>query len=225
MTEATYDAIAEWYDQSIRKCVLLSANDLITSTFFNTIGNIEGQTICDLACGQGDMARQMARQGAKVVGVDISRKLLEIAQREEASQPLGITYRHDDVQALSFPEGTLFDGVLCNLALMDIPDVTSTFRNVQRILRPEGWFVFSITHPCFQMPPHRSYYEEGFWRSDNPQGVRGRVGAFHRTLSTYVNSLAQAGLFVERMIEPQLSNREMPVVLVTQCRSAIAYST
>lgn len=220
MTVAAYDSIAEWYDQSIRNKALLSADDLIASDRFDSIGTIEGLCVCDLACGQGDMARQTARRGAKVVGVDISEKLLNIARCEEKAEPQGITYVQDDAQCLPSLPDARFDGVLCNMALMDIPDLPATFHSVRRILRPEGWFAFTITHPCFQRPPARSYYEEGFWRSDNAHGVRGQVGAYHRTLSTYLNALSEAGMFVERLSEPPLPGRDVPVVLAALCRKS-----
>ena len=68
-----------------------------------------------------------------------------------------------------------------------------------------------MTHPCFLRPQsHRvgadwvvgNYLKEGFWRSDFPEGVRGKVGTFHRTLGTYINSLVAAGLTIEKLIEP-----------------------
>lgn len=223
-TSAAYDAIAEWYDQSIREGALLATHVLSASAVFEALGDVDGQFLCDLACGQGNMARQMTRRGAKVVGVDLSQKLLDIALREEEAEPLGITYRHDDAQSLVSIGNEQFEGVVCNLALMDIPDLAATARNVQRILRPEGWLVASVTHPCFQAPPNRSYHEEGFWRSDNPRGVRGQVGAHHRMLSTYINTLWQAGLLLERMAEPRLPERDVPPVLVMRYRKVQGHS-
>src|ERR1051326_5393658 len=101
MTFAAYDAIADWYDRSVRKGELLSGHDRIVSACFEIIGSIEGQTICDLACGQGSMARRMAKLHAKVTGVEISAKLLEIARQEEAADPLGIIFLQDDAQSLA----------------------------------------------------------------------------------------------------------------------------
>lgn len=218
MTEAAYDAIAEWYDQSIRKGTLLPADEFLTYTAFEGIGSLDGQVICDVACGQGEMARQMARRGARVIGVDISIRLLEIARREEEANPQGIIYYHDDAQTLSSLSDAQFDGAFCHFALMDIPDLSATAGSISRILRPGGWLVAAITHPCFQTPPNQSYFEEGFWRSDNPNGVRGQVGAYHRTLSTYINAFGRVGLLIERMTEPQLPDRDVPPVLVFQCR-------
>lgn len=218
---AAYDPIAEWYDGSVRKKSLVYAGDLIVSDLLDLLGdmsNFEGDMLCDLACGQGEMARQIATRGAKVVGVDLAQKLLDIAQRQEEIHPLGITYFHDDAQSLASLEDAVFKGVLCNMALMDIPDLNATFHQVQRILRPDGWFAFTITHPCFQRPPAKRYDDEGFWRSDNPDGVRGKVGAHHRTLSTYLNAIREAGMFVDRLREPPLPDRDIPIVLVALCR-------
>lgn len=236
---SSYDQIAQWYDASVRSNTLI--HDLVVPVLFELLGDIRGLHICDLACGQGIIARNLAQSGATVVGVDVSAKLLEIAQREETSIPLGIKYILDDAQILSTIEDTTFDGVLCNMALMDIPDIAAVFRSVQRTLRSHGRFVFSITHPCFLTPGSRwldqedgtksrivdSYFDEVFWRSDNPAGVRGQVGAYHRMLSTYVNALITAGLTLERMIEPRATGniaehlpgyREVPSAVVLLCR-------
>ena len=142
---SAYDEIAEWYDDSVKSSSLI--HDLVLPALFDLIGNVEGRRVCDLACGQGVVARHLAKGGAAVVGVDTSARLLDIAQRYEAEEPLGIVSQHDDAQALATLPDTAFDGVACNMALMDIPDVAATFRAVHRILRPDGWFVFSITHP------------------------------------------------------------------------------
>jgi len=125
------------------------------------------------------------------------------------------------------------------MALMDILDLATTCRAVRRALRSAGWFVFSITHPCFQTSVSRwaegnngiarvvgAYFVEGAWRSDNPAGVRGQVGAYHRTLSTYIKTLADAGLWVERLREPRATGDiveripgcgEVPAILVVRC--------
>ena len=76
------------------------------------MGDIGGMKICDLACGQGRITRRLARAGANVVGVDISERLLEIARREEESEPSGITYVRDDAHHLTGLPDQSFDGVV-----------------------------------------------------------------------------------------------------------------
>lgn len=239
MPAATYDAIATWYDTVVRSTSL--AGDLVMSHLFPLLGDISDQRICDLAGGQGRLSRALRQTGAAVIGVDISTQLIAIAQRDEAADPLGVTYLVDDATTLTKLPDEAFDGVVCNLALMDIPDLAATCQAVWRILRPAGWFVFSITHPCFQSPHalwHTasngtisrevfSYFDEGFWRSDNPQGVRGQVGAHHRMLSTYLTTLLQSHFVIDHLSEPQPMSAEpvavpgyrvIPAFMLVRCR-------
>ena len=58
--------------------------------------DVSGESVCDLACGQGVMARLLTERGAKVTGVDISEKLFEIARFYESESPLGATYIQDN---------------------------------------------------------------------------------------------------------------------------------
>ena len=239
MTSSSYDQIADWYNESVRSDLLLY--ELFVPDLMRLIGNVEGQHICDLACGQGVIARHLAQMGASVIGIDVAGKLLEYARRDEESEPLGIVYLHDDAQTLSSIADATFEGVLCNMALVDIPDIDATCHTVHRILREGGWFAFSITHPCFLTPVStweiaadgsvsrevRGYFSEGFWRSDNPRGVRGQVGAYHRMLSGYLNALAEAGFLLERVVEPRATGQiaasipgytEVPVAFVARCK-------
>lgn len=244
MPTSPYDAIADWYNAWV------GPDSLDADPFFPSVqallGDVAGRAIADLACGQGRVARHLADLGARVVGIDLSAKLLAIARRAEEARPRGITYLQADAQQLDCIVDDAFAGVVCHMALMDIPDLVPTLRGVARILRPGGWFVFAILHPCYhtaqsgeQDSPEgavrtvRAYFVEGYWRSDTRTGPPGKVGAYHRTLSTYVNALSAAGLTVERMSEPgpghallaapALSGArrpvwaEVPAVLVVRC--------
>lgn len=242
---SSYDEIAEWYDSWV------GTHSMSDDPYFRAIealiGDVAGQRICDLACGQGRVARHLAAQGASVVGVDLSAKLLEIARRHEENEPLGVEYIHADVQRLDDATFGPFDGVVSSMALMDIPDVATTVHGVAHLLRPEGWFAFSILHPCYhtsqsgeiETPTGAArtvsrYFTEGYWRSDTRTGPPGKVGAYHRTLSTYVNALSDAGLQLVRLSEPGVKRdlpqspglsqagravwEEVPAILVAFCR-------
>jgi 2-polyprenyl-3-methyl-5-hydroxy-6-metoxy-1,4-benzoquinol methylase len=154
---STYDDIAEWYDSwvgthAMREDAFFPAvealmKEALTSAFGG--GEVAGRRICDLACGQGRVARHLAGLGASVVGIDLSARLLAIAHRHEEAAPGGIEYRLGDARNLDGVADGTFDGVVCHMALMDIPDLAPTLRSVVRLLRPRGWFVFSILHPCY----------------------------------------------------------------------------
>ncbi len=242
MTEASYDRIASWYDNVVRTDNVV--NELVTSPLLNLIGDVKGKHACDLACGQGRIARELTKRGAQVVGVDISADLIAIAQTQAFSDT--IKYIVDDAQTLNSIEDECFDLVVCNLALMDIPDLNKTLESIYRILRAEGSFVFSITHPCFEAPHSQwitsadgkvsreilNYIKEGFWRSTYSEGVRGKVGAHHRMLSTYMNTLSQAGFNIVKTVEPVATNeatkqiprfRNIPAFMIMRCLKAESY--
>jgi len=240
--QAAYDPIADWYDTQVRASDgLLPFHMLAIDALLGLVGDVKGRDACDLACGQGILTRELAQRGARVVGVDLSQRLLDIAQREEADAPLGATYRRDDAQTLATLADASFDAVTCNLALMDIPDFEATGSAVRRVLRPGGAFTFSITHPCIVPPGSwwttvgeggpgrhvRGYFSEGYATLPDAPGVRGRVGTHHRTLATYLNTLADAGFTLERIVEPQATGAaaarqpgavEAPMFLVARFR-------
>jgi SAM-dependent methyltransferase len=175
-----------------------------------------------------------------VIGIDISAALIEVAIRRR-DQP-SLSFRLDDARELRTVSKMSIDIAVCQMALMDIADHRAFFRAVRRVLVPGGIFVFSLLHPCFQAPFHepeapqilrdangaatavvvRRYASEGFWQSGGT-GVRGRVGAYHRTLSTLLNDLLAAGFQLERLEEPVVADdgllAEMPQVMLLALRA------
>ena len=209
----TWSDIAGWYDELVEAGSGPHQTALACTTAL--AGEVAGLRVLDIACGQGLATRALARAGARVTGLDSSARMLEHARAHERDEPLGIRYLEDDARKLATQPDAAADGVTCQLGLMDIPDLEPTLAAVHRVLRPGGWFVFVIGHPCFLAPdaetmngadgmPGRfvsGYFRERFWRSANPQGVR-RAGNHHRMLSTYLNRLVNAGFTVEEVAEP-----------------------
>jgi SAM-dependent methyltransferase len=227
---ARYDEIADFYEEGAGRTV----TDPATAALLGLAGDVRGMRLLDVACGQGRVARELAAGGARVTGLDISTALLAKARVYEAARPLGIDYVHCDVTAAGVLDGQAFEGAVCNYGLSDIDDLDAVLANVARLVRPGGWFTFSLLHPCFpgwdrdapsSWPPGQGYYSEGWWLARN-SGFRGKVGSNHRTLSTYLNSLAGHRLRLERAAEP-LPGPEweqrlpgaapVPVYLVARC--------
>jgi ubiquinone/menaquinone biosynthesis C-methylase UbiE len=117
---------------------------------FDLVGNVRGKKILDLACGEGYNTRILAKRGARIVGVDFSKKMIEFARQTEKEEKLGIKYYVSDASRLKEFQSDCFDIVTCFMALMDIENYEEATREVARVMKKTGRFIFSITHPCFE---------------------------------------------------------------------------
>jgi len=208
-TTSRYDQIADFYEEFAPDAY----DDPPTAALLDLIGDVSSMRLLDMACGHGRLSRELARRGANVVGIDLSSALLDKARAREEAEPLGINYVHADAASPYALKEELFDGVTCHFGLSDIDDLEGAVATIERVLRPGGFFAFSILHPCFpgwggtgaspSWLPGRGYFTEEWWLSSGPPGgVRTKVGANHRMLSTYLNLFAQNGLVVEEVAEP-----------------------
>ncbi len=219
MPRIAYDEIADAYAAIVAAALIdpTSVLGVATRCLLATVGPVTDLDVCDLGCGEGHLARSLAERRGRVVGVDLSARLLTLARARTPDST--VVFVRDDAQRLNALRDGAFDLVVANLALTDVPDLGATYRAVRRVLRPRGRFVFSITHPCFQAPGASidldgegqfagrrvgRYVAEGFWRSTNEEGIRGRVGAYHRTLATYLNGLVAVGFTIRGLVEPTL---------------------
>lgn len=200
-----YDQVADWYVEFTRSWGS-EARTLLPE-------HLLGQRLLDMACGHGALSRVLARSGAVVTAVDLSSSLLAHATQKESTDRLGICYLCADATTTDWWDGNPFDGVVCNMALMDIDDLDAALSTVSAVLKRGGWFSFSLLHPCFpgghdgstealpSWPPDRGYSSEGWWTTGS-DGVRGHVGANHRKLSTYLDAVLQAGFDFVEFAEP-----------------------
>ena len=217
--ESRWDDIAERYKADSAG----SISGPVAEAVLEILSIDRGSRVLDVGCGPGNWARQIASLGAAVTGVDASARLLEFAQEQEDVEPLGINYIEASASDRQLLVGQKFDRILANMSLSDIDDLSGALANVQRLLAPDGLFVFTILHPCFpgagsSLPswPEAGYFEEGWWIAAGHHGYRGVVGANHRTLSTYLNALRDAGLRLDHVSEPATSHVLVPMFLVVR---------
>lgn len=96
-----------------------------------------GDELLDVACGTGNLAIPAAERGAKVTGIDITPKLLEVAQLEAAAAGLEIDFREGDAEALDFADGS-FDRVTSVFGMIFAPQHEVAAREMERVCRPGG---------------------------------------------------------------------------------------
>jgi SAM-dependent methyltransferase len=195
-----------------------------TPAFFDLLPDVAGLSGLDIGCGEGHNTRLLAARGARVTAVDIA---LDFARAAAGEHSYGIDYAVADALRLPFGDAS-FDFVTAFMSLMDAAGPERVLPEVARILRQDGFLQFSILHPCFA-PPHRRivrdesgtpiavelgrYFErtegeiERWTFSAAPAEARQglpvfEVPRFDRTLADWLNAIADAGLRVERCVEP-----------------------
>lgn len=176
--------------------------------------DLRGKRVLDLGCGYGWHCIYAAEHGAdSVVGVDISRKMLEVAGKKTSYA--NVEYICSPIEDLELEPGS-FDVVLSSLAFHYIGDYEGVVEKVVSLLREDGYFLFSVEHPVFTAYGSQDWYynEEGHilhFPVDNYyyEGRRNalflgeEVVKYHRTLTTYLNTLLRKGLCIRRFVEPQ----------------------
>src|SRR5205807_2088552 len=109
----------------------------------------------DIGCGEGHNSRLLAKRGARVTAVDIAEVFIAHARQSESEEPLGIDYRVASAVDLPFADAT-FDFVTGFMSLMDVPETDRVVAEAYRVLKPDGFLQFSISHPCFDTPHRRN---------------------------------------------------------------------
>lgn len=173
--------------------------------------DLRGASVLDLGCGFGWFCRWARANGAaRVVGIDLSEKMLARARADTADP--AIEYRRGDLETLTLgPES--FGLVYSSLAFHYLEHLSALFAEVFRALAPGGKLVFSVEHPIYTAPadpkwtfddsgrkswPVNRYLDEGPRSTD---WLASGVIKQHRMLATYINLLLRAGFALDHVEE------------------------
>ncbi|WP_066713173.1 class I SAM-dependent methyltransferase [Clostridium sp. Marseille-P299] len=183
-------------------------------TLKKMLPDFRGKRILDLGCGYGWHCQYAMEQGAEsVVGIDISKKMLEKAIEKNKYEQ--VKYIHQPIEDINFPED-FFDCVISSLALHYVVSFEDVVKTVKRCIKSGGDFVFSVEHPVFTAYgtqdwiydnegniahfPVDNYYIEGKRKAIF---LGEEVTKYHKTLTTYLNTLLKNGFMITGIEEPQ----------------------
>lgn len=228
MKNTSWGGVAKWYDELIEKEPSNYQKDVILPNLLRLVDAKKGETIFDLACGQGFFAREFAELGANVVGSDIAPELIKIAKNSATKEKLSIDFYASPADKSDFLKSASIDKIVIVLAIQNIENLNGTFAEAARVLKPQGKMFIVMNHPTFRIPKASSW---GFTENNKTQyrrideymseakipiqmhpgkktkGPSEMTVSFHRPLQVYFKAFKKAGLAVTGL-EEWISNRK-----------------
>lgn len=233
--ETSWGKVANWYDS------YLGAEDnyqakVIWPNLERLLGTLPkgGEApkgnLLDVACGQGYFSFLANKYGYSVTGTDIADELIHVANRRiEAETAIKSGKPVPQPEFFVAPSNSMpmlkdntYDIAICILALQNIKELDQTFKEVSRLLKSKGRFIFVLNHPSFRVP------QSSDWYFDQKKGVQSRLvskymqetsikidmnpgiknprqkiytTSFHRPLQLFIKFLSKNGFAVSRLEE------------------------
>jgi ubiquinone/menaquinone biosynthesis C-methylase UbiE len=168
---------------------------------------LKGKRVLDLGCGSGIFARRLVAKGAKVVGLDNSQTMINLA----ISRLPAAKFITGDARKLPFQNGA-FDIIVSNLFIHYIKDLLPLFREINRVLDADAEFVFSFHHPTAEVTRYRNikeriavelmpYYHHDLYKWTMAKKMV--LISFHHTFEDIFKALNKSGFVVAELSEPR----------------------
>lgn len=169
------------------------------------LGDLEGRQVLDAGCGEGYLARVLARRGAHVTGADISPRLIRIARAKDLGGT--IDYRVADLSTRCPDLDGRFDVVGSYLALNDVADYVGFITTVARALRPGGRALVALNNPYAYVVRKglTNYFATGTIHLSGLAAAGIHVHFYHRTLPEYLDAFLETGLHLTKMVDVDLT--------------------
>jgi len=166
--------------------------------------------VLDAACGDGWMTKRLVDAGFSAEGCEASPPLLAKARKLYPN----LKFNEADLTGTLPYQDNYFDAAIINMAVMDISDVTTCFKNLHRVLKPNGRVIITMHNPEYAYPV--GVWKRGFFgwlmrrkpklilRPKPVAGTKidnGSFSTFWRPLDVYINSATAAKLTLTNKIE------------------------
>lgn len=183
--------------------------DLPTEKDLQLIGEVRGKRVLELGCGGANCGISLARQGAIVTCSDISKEQISFARKNAIKENADIKFIVSKMEDVVYDSE--FDIVISMAAMMYVKDIEKVFSNVNKSLKNNGIFVFSINDPTFYSVAAKylwndpiicqSYFYSGEERWKWEDNDEFDFITYRRPIYEYINSLINQNLSIARFYQ------------------------
>ncbi len=211
---------------------------LNTTAFLNMLPTITDLSGLEIGCGEGHNSRLIAKRCKTLTAIDICEEF--ITYNQGLDSPANLIFQEANAIDLPF-DNESFDFVVVLMAFMDMAEINKVLSQIYRVLKPNGFLQFSITHPCFNefigewvennqgdrcgFLVKRYFFEskgevhewQHFHASSDIAPFQ--TPRFVKPLSTWFNFLIKAGFLIEKVYEPYADEKAIakyPVLASTR---------
>ena len=202
----TRNDYAKDYDQKVWETGDLDHRETLNPVVFKLLWDVKNKKILDLGCGQWYFSRLLTKQWANVTGIDISEDLIKIGVQRNQEQNLKIKYFVSDAANLKDLNDNEFDIVVSNMAFMDIENIKGTIEECSRVLKNNGFIVFSLINPIFFFffwtKDDNGYflklikYNTNSTITNENRGYNFKTTHYHRPIWYYINTLVENDFYI-----------------------------
>ena len=210
--DADADAYMATHGEFLRDVEFVWCPEGLTEAGAGLLGDVTGRRVLEVGCGAAPCARWLATRGATVAAFDLSAGMLRHAVAAAGRSGVAVPLVQADAEHLPFASGA-FD-LACSAfgAVPFVADSARLMREIARVLRPGGRWVFSVTHPMRWIFPDdpgpdgltvsTSYFDRTPYVEIDGNGDATYV-EHHRTLGDRIREIVAAGLMLTDLIEPE----------------------
>jgi 2-polyprenyl-6-hydroxyphenyl methylase/3-demethylubiquinone-9 3-methyltransferase len=140
---ARFNQLAErWWDENSEFKPMHRINPRRLE-WIDSLCTLAGKVVLDVGCGGGILAEAMAKRGARVTGIDLAEKPLQIASSHAKGQSIHVDYVLSNAEDWAGSNGAQYDVVTCMEMLEHVPDPNAVIAACAAMVKPGGWVFFS----------------------------------------------------------------------------------
>lgn len=233
-----WNAVCQLRCDQIEQGKDLSFTNVLLPTILTLAEGLDHSNVLDVGCGAGFVTRAIASLSTNVVGIDLSKASIELAN-ERMGDLTNIEYIHSSVEHYAeVHRGALYTLVISNMMLMTAPNLNETVKAISSLLMPSSQLAFTVCHPCF-WPKYWQYDAKPWFHYEREITIEApfritldptatlMTTHVHRSLERYLTALEMNRLVVQKLFEPMPSLEiqekygkrwEFPRFLGVRCR-------